>query len=160
MACRVLSTDFVSLSRLAPPAYKVGRPVPRLGCTCSCTVKSVTLSIVSEVALTVTQKGGELAALSQNGPSGVSVGRAPMGEDKMEVIKYHDMTSREYENATTTSYTGGATWLKMPKVFGDDTIWFVATAMAPVQIRQYFWDNPGQSLRVSVHTGILPLHED
>ena len=76
----------------------------------------------------------------------------------MEVIQFHDMTSAEYENATVTSVIGGSTWLRMPKVYGDETIWFV-TAETPVQIRQYFWDNPSKYLRVAVHTGVLPEHE-
>jgi len=68
----------------------------------------------------------------------------------MKVIEYHDMTAREYtEQGIVTSYTGGASWIRLPEVYGDESIWFVIP-MAPIQIMQYFAANPNGTIRAQV----------
>ena len=74
----------------------------------------------------------------------------------MKTIEWHDMNPKEYAAATVTRVIGGFTWLRMPKVYGDPTIWFVAV-QTPVEIVREFARGT-QSIRVQVYTGILPEH--
>jgi len=76
----------------------------------------------------------------------------------MRVIEWHDMTMREYNDATVTSVIGGSTWLRMPKVFGDDTIWFVVPVLTPQDIIRQFARDPNERIRVQIYTGVLPDH--
>lgn len=55
----------------------------------------------------------------------------------MNVITYHDLTQQEYAGAVVTSVTGGSTWMRAPRIYGDASVWFVA-AETPMEIVRAF----------------------